>query len=1177
MTASFFQPGNRYTLQEQLGSGAMGVVYRAVDRLNGRVVALKRVAISGKGDSCATEEDVRLALAQEFRLLATLRHPHIISVLDYGFDNQGRPYFTMDLLENARTLLEAGQGAPEETAVNLLVQLLQALAYLHRRGILHRDLKPANVLVTNGRLRTLDFGLSTTVRQTQGSGGTLAYMPPEVLRQTPAGPPADLYAVGVMACQLFTGKYPFPAPAHPLRLMNSILYSEPDLSAIPNPHLAAVVGRLLQKEPEERYPDAGAVIEDLCRAVKRPLPPENPAIRESFLQAAQFVGRDAELEQLINALDEAAAGRGSAWLVGGESGIGKSRLLEEARIRALVKGAIVLRGQAGESGGLAYQLWRPILRHIALIIPLTDLEASVLKQIVPDLPALLKREISDPPDLEGESNQRRLRSTIVEVCQRAAQTSAPLVLLLEDLHWANESLAPLKTLSQSAARLPLLIIGSYRREERPELPLAYPGMQTIFLNRLPPDSIRELAVSMLGDAGKRPQTLALLQKETEGNVFFLVETVRALAEAAGRLGAIGQTALPEEIVAGGVQQIIRRRIDRIPPADRPLLDLAAVIGRALDLDLLQTAAPDANMENLLTAAANIAVLEVQENNWQFSHSKLRDALLAELDQEQRRALHRQAAVAYERVYAGNPAYAAPLATHWNAAGEQEKTARYAHIAGRHAAAQFIYEEAIHFFNLALSFTPEQDVETRAALLLAREEVYDIQGKRKEQEEDLNRLEKLFAQVKQKTQAAIALRRAHYLAYTGNYSEAIKRARQTIHWAEEANETPLAMEGRCFLGELLLYLKEPEARASLEQTYLLAQAGEDPKMVASALRALGVEEQERGDYAGAQEKLERAFAIYREIGDWLEQADTLNSLANLAANKGDLVQSRLYHEEGLAIARKVGHWRVEAGILLNLSETDMEQGDYHQAQRRCEQTLAIARETGHRTIEESAIISLGTIALHLGKYAQARKLLERGLAMSRETGDEWNEARTLYHLGNTAEAQGENTLAESYYWRAWELSRNIVDREGEGYILTHLAYLKAQQGMYDEAQAIIQQAIGIRRELGNSAHIKESLSVLAQISFEQGNIRQAEQCVTEILAHDERRHSFEGAVYPLRIYWICFQVLAAVQSPQAGQLLQDAYDLLQERAARIPDEATRCAFLTNVPWRREIVAAWEKRD
>src|SRR5258707_1825583 len=156
--------------------------------------------------------------------------------------------------------------------------------------------------------------------------------------------------------------------------------------------LADVLNRLLDKSAGQRYASADETISALCAATSQPIPAEDAALRESFLQAAQFVGREAEFARLKTALDETIGGHGSAWLVGGESGVGKSRLLDELRTRSLVAGALVLRGQAVEGGGLPYQLWRDPARRLALSTSLTDLEAGIVKEVVPDIGALLERD-----------------------------------------------------------------------------------------------------------------------------------------------------------------------------------------------------------------------------------------------------------------------------------------------------------------------------------------------------------------------------------------------------------------------------------------------------------------------------------------------------------------------------------------------------------------------------------------------------------------------------------------------------------------------------------------------------------------------------------------------------------------------------------------------------------------
>jgi len=364
---------SRYRLLDLLGEGGMGAVYRALDRLTGDIVALKRVTVTPSQIefTSTTNQDPALALAQEFETLSSLRHPHIITVRDYGFDAEQHPFFTMDWLEHAQTIVAAGRGRPVEYQLHLLQQLLLALMYLHRRGMVHRDLKPDNVLVVQGVVKVLDLGLSIAMERAEGTPvGSLAYMAPELLDGQPASVASDLYAVGAIAYELLAGHHPFDV-GDVSRLIDQVLVERPDLAVIDHP-AAAVLGRLLAKDPRQRYGDAAMVIRVLGATTEQDFSLETTETRESFLQAAKFVGRETELQQLTDALSQAASGQGSAWLIGGESGVGKSRLVDELRARALVRGLMVLHGRAVEGGGLPYQLWRNVLPSLVLDADLSE-------------------------------------------------------------------------------------------------------------------------------------------------------------------------------------------------------------------------------------------------------------------------------------------------------------------------------------------------------------------------------------------------------------------------------------------------------------------------------------------------------------------------------------------------------------------------------------------------------------------------------------------------------------------------------------------------------------------------------------------------------------------------------------------------------------------------------------
>ncbi len=279
--------GKRYQIIEELGAGSMGKVFPAQDRLTGQLVAVKQVNVPAaqlEHESRASHSDPRMALAQEFRILASLRHPNNISVLDYGFDEDRQPYATMELLDHAVTIFDAGKNQPLEANLDLLIQILQALMYLHRRGVLHRDLKASNVLVVNDVVKLLDFGLSIMSEQsTSGEiAGTPNYMAPELWLGKSSTKGSDLYAVDVVGYRLIAGRMPFDSSSiH--QLYHEVQTIVPDLDALgDNAVIKFVIGRLLEKTPEDCLPDAS---------------------RESFLQAAAVAGRQLDLDVLREVQD----------------------------------------------------------------------------------------------------------------------------------------------------------------------------------------------------------------------------------------------------------------------------------------------------------------------------------------------------------------------------------------------------------------------------------------------------------------------------------------------------------------------------------------------------------------------------------------------------------------------------------------------------------------------------------------------------------------------------------------------------------------------------------------------------------------------------------------------------------------------------------------------------------
>lgn len=246
-----------------------------------------------------------------------------------------------------------------------------------------------------------------------------------------------------------------------------------------------------------------------------------------------------------------------------------------------------------------------------------------------------------------------------------------------------------------------------------------------------------------------------------------------------------------------------------------------------------------------------------------------------------------------------------------------------------------------------------------------------------------------------------------------------------------------------------------------------------------------------------------------------------------------------------------------------------------AQRYYEEELRMNRQIGDRSAEGLCLNNLGVVACDLGNSVEAERCLQQALSIYRTVGDRWGQALCFNNLGIMARDLGDHVRAKVYLQQGLAICREIGFREGEGTILNEWGIVAFDLGDYSEARLMFDQALALRRQLGRQHYIAEDLAGLAQVSLALGHLVQAQNYIMEVLAYMESNPIMAGAERPLRVHLICYQVLRAASDERAPALLAQAYEILQARAAKIPDEALRYSFLQKLPDHRAIVGEFKR--
>jgi len=1144
-----------YALESTLGQGGMGVVYLATDTLLHRRVALKFLP-----PGLSQDPEARRRFLNEARAAATINHPNAAVLYEIGSDGDDL-FLAMEYVPGVtlRELLESGGPLSWSDVVAMSLEILDALGVAHRHGIVHRDIKGANLKRTpEGQVKVMDFGLAkvtggSTLTASDAILGTAAFMSPQQVTGQEVDGRTDLFSLGVVMYELLTGRLPFVGD-QAVAVAHAILHEDPITIRELRPEVPAdlenIVFKAMMKNVQERYQSAAEMAEDLTRfrehdrqrraGVHEELDlvatREGLGIRrERFL--APLVGRDRPFDRLVTLHRQARLGDGAAVCVSGQAGIGKSRLVVEYRRGSRREGSRVLiaSGLFG-GGGSSY---RPIADALRQYFALRGVDSAPALQrflldrsprlagSIPVLSRFLRYAFAS----NGPTSEEELWEVLDQVLAFIAE-ERPLVLVIEDLQWADEATVRLfHFLTRRIVGRRMFLLVTYRpedtiverggRQHPLENVLQLLGrvehFERIDLARLSRTDVSELLKRLYPGHEWGEEFGSMIFREAEGNPFFMVEILKLLtAEKVlvqrGETWALA-TAVDKISIPDKVYDVVMRRLSRLGEREREILELGAVEGdvfhsgtilRGLNLErmpLLKTLQFLEQVHHLIRAAGP---------QYHFDHSKIREILYDSIPHELRIEYHTVVGQFLAESYGESEEHAGVIAHNLLLAGLKEQALPFLVLSAHASARLFAHADAIRYLERAESLL--HDLHPERPPVERIRQLVDIRQRRGDQEYAAGRyraalesyetaLDQTRAAPDSKREADLvrAIGRMHYLLghpaeAQKSYDEAIGRYTILLEEARAREDASRLNAVLRELGKLHFFKGEMElAERFLREAIEMAEARGDERIHAAALNNLGGIHYVRGDLEEAFACQRAGFAIRTRLGDDAGLAQSHKNMGILHYRIGESREASEHLNDALTLFRKATDRRGEAVTLRHLGNLHYQEGDHVGAQRHWEASLSLCRELGNTEDLCACLMNLGLVRFEQGHYASAERLYLEALEVraSQSRRDHLmavlhdNLADLYLDLHQLDRAEKEVRIGEQI---AVELDSAPVLAE----LHAKRALLDAARGNLESARDHAKRAIAYGEPTGQVESLIEALIAAAEVELQAGQHGEAKR-------------------------------------------------------------------------------------
>ncbi|MFO0593192.1 MAG: protein kinase [Polyangiaceae bacterium] len=1025
---------DRYVVSDELGRGGFGAVYKARDEERGTPVAIKVSAPAEHGSGPA--QNIRRFTDQqnEIEALIRLSHPSIVEYKRCGQLPDGRIYIVMELalgLSLAERVAERKFEIIE--AIRITQKIADAVAYSHECGILHLDIKPQNIILVDfidpldPKIKVLDFGLARLTRshqQTTGhSAGTVAYMPPEAFSGAAPDMRFDTYAIGTVLYEMITGALPFQGNTMP-EIVRSKMFGEPIPLAEVCPHapepLVHLVDSLLARDPNHRLADARALAERLRALYFGAFGSTSPHVhahearapeaRAAAAAEAMFIGRGRELDLLLQRFADVEKGRGHLVIVEGDAGIGKSRLVSEVLAsRAVRSKALLGYGRCRQIGfEVPFSAIREALGQLADTVRTAtggageqlraaaqrtlEGESQLLLKIVPELSALLSSAIHVPDRATRMMGPRHIALAINDLLSSLAKIQ-PVVLVLEDLHWADEGTRSMQAeLSELPVPIGVLLLGTQRPQGEdavkmqaeilalsPLDPAASDAQLRALLHGCSDEVLEKMkaAVPLLRVGNPLCNIHVVRNLVASGIVTIAADGSYSLAEGAG-----AKVAVPDTIAAA-----LEATINSLPPAVRRSLAVAALFGRsflASDLIALELQPREAIDEALAVAEANVLCTR-DGDACLFVHDLIREQLERMNPPEELPTLHRHVALHLQQI----PTTEASLLAHHYERADMPMEAGRASLTASKAAEDMVdpVGARTHLFRASRMFrrVPADAEGVRDELLTkTAHELSRVGSMQSSTDEVLEELRLCKAEVKEPTIPQTvtfdcALARHYYTR--GEFVEALGLSQKSLAITSQRQDLAyLSLVPLNILGRALAASGQfGPAVATLTKGCTVAESMGEYLELSHSQGLLGVSLAFTGQYEQARAMAEVCYGTATQLRDPVRTAGAMFYRSVVADAEFDWQSGVDYSVRILRFCEEftISGIYLQLGALMS-GRHQFHMGNLRQAEVLLDNSLNLASVMGVKTSIGWAWAYRGDVLCAMGKYNEAIRSYTNGL-------------------------------------------------------------------------------------------------------------------------------------------------------------------------------------------------------